>query len=282
MTEKTVTVTIDGEEVQAREGEMVLAACRRLGKDIPTLCHHDALEPYASCRVCMVEVTVRGWTSLVTACHYPVRDGLIVRTDSEAVLEARRVVLELLLSRCPKSEVIRDLAAQYGVTEPPYECDDPDEGCILCGLCVRICAAVMEDPSLRKEAGTSRASAGGIGFAGRGVDRKVTSPFELPLEQCIGCEACINVCPTGYVMKRLEAGKLIIDSWHAEVEEHRCASCGKAFLTEKQIALIKERSEKEVEGIELCPSCRRKKAGEDLKSASKAMNALKTGTIHVP
>ena len=268
MTVERIKMTVDGEQVSARSDETVLTVCRRLGKDIPTLCHHDALAPYASCRVCLVEATSGGRTTLVPSCQYPVSDGLVVQTDSPAVRDARRVVLELLLARCPASERIRELAAKYGVTETPYQSDDPEETCILCGLCVRTCQELI---------GTSA-----IGFAGRGVEREVTAPFDLPSEVCIGCEACINVCPTGYVVKRLETGKLVMETWHTELERHRCASCGEAFLTEKQIAFIRERVDKELEGLELCPTCRRKATGENVRTATKAMSALKIGTIRNP
>lgn len=262
MTVECVKMTVDGEKVSARADETVLTVCRRLGKDIPTLCHHEAIEPYASCRVCMVEITVRGWSSLVPSCHYLVSDGLIVATDTPTVRDARKVVLELLLARCPGSDRVRELAARFGVTETPYETDDPDEACILCGLCVRVCQEVI--------------GASAIGFAGRGVDRHVSSPFELPSDVCIGCQACVNVCPTGYVVKRLQQGKLIMETWHTELEQHTCTDCGGPFLTVKQIEFIKERAGKELseEEMKLCPACRRRLTGQNIKAATKAAGAI--------
>ena len=127
MTDETFQLAIDGQTVEARPGETVLAVCRRAGKDIPTLCHHEALEPYAACRVCLVEVD---WRRARAAWCRPASTrpstGLVVQTDSPAVRQARRLVLELLLARCPASDVVRDLAARYGVTETPYPTDDPE------------------------------------------------------------------------------------------------------------------------------------------------------------
>ena len=90
-----------------------------------------------------MEATGDGRTKLVPSCQRPVAEGLVIRTETQAVSDARRVVLELLLARCPDSDRLRELAERFGVTETPYRSDDPDQICILCGLCVRACAAVM-------------------------------------------------------------------------------------------------------------------------------------------
>jgi predicted molibdopterin-dependent oxidoreductase YjgC len=269
MSEGPVKITVDGVSVSARRDETVLDVCRRLGKDIPTLCHHKALKPYGACRVCLVELASGGARALVPSCQYPVLEGLAVETHSTAVAEGRQVVLELLLARCPGSERIREMAARYGVKSTPYPTDDPKETCILCGLCVRACEEAI------------RASA--VGFAGRGVERLVSVPFNLPSEVCIGCEACLNVCPTGHVVKRLEAAKLVMETWKTELPRARCARCGDPYLPERQIEFLKARIEKDPAvgarhavpaEVAWCPACRRRATGERFRTATKAQCKL--------
>ena len=138
------TLIIDGQEIHAKEGQTILEVARENGIDIPTLCYHPVLEPYGACRLCIVEVTRRGRTRLETSCTHPAWDGLEVKTHSPAVVEARKVILGLMLSRCPNVPVIQDLAREYGITEPPFPTDTPDEKCILCGLCVRTCHEMVK------------------------------------------------------------------------------------------------------------------------------------------
>ncbi len=185
-----VTLTIDGQTIQAEEGQTILEVCRKNSIDIPTLCYHPVLEPFGACRLCTVEIVRGGRPGLQTACTYPIVDGLEVSTSSPAVIEARRVILEMLLSRCPKVPVIQDLALEYGIKEPPFPTDNPDENCILCGLCVRACHELVK--------------AGAINFADRGVDRVIGPPFMEKTRDCIGCGACTIVCPTGAIQIVLE------------------------------------------------------------------------------
>ncbi len=185
-----VTLTIDGQKIEAQEGQTILEVCRRNSLDIPTLCNHPALEPYGACRMCTVEVIRKGWSSLHTACTHPAWDGLEVKTDSSAVREVRKTIIGLLLSRCPNVPVIQELALEYGVKEPPFAADNPDEKCILCGLCVRVCNDLVKAHVLN--------------FSQRGVDRVVGPPFMEKTRQCIGCGACTIVCPTGAIEIVLE------------------------------------------------------------------------------
>ncbi|UCH36809.1 MAG: 4Fe-4S dicluster domain-containing protein [Armatimonadota bacterium] len=110
---------------------------------------------------------------------------MVVRTDTPEVLEARKVIVELLLARCPQVEKLRELADQLGVGKPRFEPDKDDEKCILCGLCVRACQEVV---------GVSA-----INFLNRGPDRIVTTPYDMPSDVCIACGACAQVCPTGAI-----------------------------------------------------------------------------------
>ncbi len=181
-TEKEITMNIDGIEVNTIEGKSILEVAEKVGVKIPTLCYNDALEPFGGCRLCSVEITdKRGRKKVVTACNYPVFDGLVVETKSEKIFRTRQMLLELLLARCPKAKRIKDLAREYNVKEPSFFVGDAEEDCILCGLCARVCEKV----------GVSA-----INFANRGIDREVTTPYHTISDDCVGCGACAIVCPT--------------------------------------------------------------------------------------
>jgi len=176
-----IHLTINNRKIQAEEDATVLDAARKNGMDIPTLCHHPALEPQGMCRLCTVEVVAGKRRRFVTACNYPVSEGLEVFTHSEEVLSARRTIIELLWARCPDVEVIRDLAGELGVDRPRFRLED--DACILCGLCVRMCE--------------ERMGRSAISLVGRGVDLKVDTPFHIQTDVCMACGACVSVCPTG-------------------------------------------------------------------------------------
>lgn len=176
-----VTLTIDDRLVVAPQGRTILQAARAFGIDIPTLCYHEALSPYGACRLCVVEVIRRGHSRLFASCTYPVEEGLVVRTQSSRVLQARRMIVELLLARCPNVPVVRRLAEELGVERPRFKVTE-ESNCILCGLCVRMCDEVV--------------GAHAISFVGRGTGRDVDTPFRLKAEACIACGACAAVCPT--------------------------------------------------------------------------------------
>ncbi len=185
-----ITLTIDDQAIQAEEGQTILEVAKQNNIEIPTLCHHPLLEPYGACRLCTVEVIRRGRSSLQTACTHPAWDGLEVKTRSPEVMKARKMILGLLLSRCPNVPLIQERARQYGVEEPPFATETPDEKCILCGLCVRVCSDLVKAHVLH--------------FSDRGVDRVVGPPFLEKTRQCIGCGACTIVCPTGAIEVTLE------------------------------------------------------------------------------
>jgi heterodisulfide reductase subunit A len=189
-----VTLIIDGQKVQAEEGQTILEVAQQVGIEIPTLCYHPLLMPYGGCRLCTVEIVAGGSPGLQTACTYPVEEGLEVLTHSSSVIEARKMILGLLLSRTPNVEAIQDLAREYGITEPPFPTDTPDETCILCGLCVRTCDELVK--------------AGAIDFADRGVDRKIGPPFMEKTRVCIGCGACTIICPTDAIEIVLEEAEV--------------------------------------------------------------------------
>ncbi len=174
-------LTINGIPVEVERGVMVLEAARFLGLDIPTLCHDDGLKPAGACRLCVVEVSTRqnGRSKLLSACTLPCEDGMVVHTHSVRVERTRKLLIELYVATCPSSKRIQDLASAMGVRQCRYQAEH--ETCIQCGLCVRMCAHQM--------------MAGAIGFAGRGVNRSVSRPFDMTDERCRQCGACLYICP---------------------------------------------------------------------------------------
>jgi bidirectional [NiFe] hydrogenase diaphorase subunit len=175
-----ILLQIDGKEVKAREGMTVLEAARSAGIPIPTLCHHEKLEPYGACRLCIVELEMRGWTKLVVSCLYPVEQNLVVRTRSEKVDRIRKMILELLLAHAPDAFELQDLAKEYGADKDRFEKEA--SFCIHCGLCVRYCAEVK-----KKNA---------VGFVDRGTRREISFIPEIASKECWNCKECFPLCPT--------------------------------------------------------------------------------------
>ena len=175
-----ITLQIDGKKVQAKEGMTILEAAQSAGIFIPTLCHHEKLEPYGACRICTVEIEARGRTNLVAACLYPVEQNLVVRTRSEKVDKTRKMLLELMLAHAPDAAELQDLAQEYGANKARFEKES--SFCILCGLCVRYCAEVK-----KKNA---------IGFVDRGARREISFIPEIASKECWNCKECFPLCPT--------------------------------------------------------------------------------------
>ena len=178
-----ILLQIDGKEVKAKEGMTVLEAARSAGIYIPTLCHHEKLDPYGACRICTVEVETGGRTNLVAACIYPVAQDLVVRTRSEKVDKTRKTILELMLAHAPDAPDLQDLAQEYGADKDRFE-KEPSF-CILCGLCVRYCAEVK-----KKNA---------VGFVDRGPSREINFIPEIASKECWNCKECFPLCPTSYL-----------------------------------------------------------------------------------
>ena len=178
-----INLQIDGRKVKTAVGKTVLDAAQVADIDIPTLCQHEKIEPFGSCRICTVEVEVRGWTKLVAACLYPVEEGLIVRTRSEKVDRIRKMILEFLLANAPFSDRVQELAREYGADSDRFE--KQSSFCILCGLCVRYCAEVK-----KKNA---------VGFVDSGASREIRFIPEIALKECRGCQECFPLCPTAYL-----------------------------------------------------------------------------------
>ena len=193
-----IQFNLNDKQCEVPEGTTILHAARESGIDIPTLCYHDKLEPYGGCRLCLVEVGVGASPdrmNLLPSCTTKVENGQTVITDSDRVKKARKFVITLLLSRSPESKELQKIAADLGLPMENKESlnlvEDyllnqakrtEETNCIRCSLCVRVCMAIPKRFALS--------------LAGRGIARKVTSPFEKVSDTCIGCGSCAYVCPT--------------------------------------------------------------------------------------
>ena len=175
-----VKFTIDGQETEVEQGTTILEAAQKLGIEIPTLCYHKGLTPYGACRVCLVEIIEDGKTSLQASCIYKARDGLAIKTNTDRVAKTRKIIVELLLARCPDAKPVQELAEKLGVHK--IRITKKNEDCLLCGLCVRMCE--------------ERMGRGAISFAHRGIRRKVEPAFDVQSDVCQTCGACYFVCPT--------------------------------------------------------------------------------------
>ncbi len=240
---ETLTLSIDGQAVRARRGATLLEAASAAGIHIPTLCHHDALEPHGACRLCVVDIRRPGWSAeprMVAACLYPVEDGLVVLTGSGRVRAARREILDLLLARCPESPRIRRLALDYGIRETSYRRNAEHTDCILCGLCTRLC---------------DRLGPAAISLVGRGIGREVAPPFHEPPPDCVGCLACSLICPAGHIpFTRSDGGHSI---WGRTFPRLRCPTCGRAHITEAEADYCATRTGLTRADLEKCDTCKR-------------------------
>jgi bidirectional [NiFe] hydrogenase diaphorase subunit len=179
---KEIVLEIDGKPVKATQDMTVFQAAQAAGISIPTLCHHEKLEPYGVCRMCMVEVEARGRQDYVVSCLYPVAPDLVVRTRSERVDKIRRVILEEVLAHAPNSPELVQLAQEYGADRNRFEKES--SFCILCGLCVRYCAEVKAKNA--------------VGFVERGPRREIRFVPEVASKECWDCQECFAICPTSY------------------------------------------------------------------------------------
>ncbi|HEY3352892.1 MAG TPA: 2Fe-2S iron-sulfur cluster-binding protein [Polyangia bacterium] len=235
------TLVVDGAAVHlpARPDAVLLDAVRAAGARVPTLCHHPALEPLGGCRLCLVEITRpawNGWSKLVVSCLYPVEEGLVVSTASERVVATRRVVLELLLARCPEAPAVRALAREHGVTATPYAPPAEPTDCVLCGRCTRVC---------------DRVGASAIASVDRGIGRVIAPPFTSPPPACTGCLACGRICPTACIP--FTDGETSREIWGRSFPLVPCARCGRGFATAEELAGVGA-----IEPCEpLCDACRR-------------------------
>jgi len=174
---------IDGKNVTAEAGMTILEVAQQEGIYIPTLCHHEKLEPYGGCRICIVEVEEKGWTKLVVACVFPVKNDIRVQTRSPKVDRIRKTIIELLMAHAPDSPALVELAETYGAQTNRFV-KDPSF-CIHCGLCVRYCAEVAQKHA--------------IGFVDRGIHKEISFNPEIAARECNDCKECFPLCPTSYL-----------------------------------------------------------------------------------
>lgn len=229
-------MVIDGQEIEVEAGRTILEAAREHGIHIPTLCYHEAMEPFGACRVCVVEVEAGRGRQLVASCAYPCTDGLIVHTNSDAALQSRRITVELLMASSAHTPLIRHLADELGIGEPRFTMESDD--CILCGLCVRACHEIV--------------GVGAISLINRGIEKKVSTPFQIDSNVCIECGTCVLVCPTGAItLADITGGARTVHSWETEFEAIDCRVCGHHYLAPKfadHVSLLAEPALSIVEG----------------------------------
>jgi bidirectional [NiFe] hydrogenase diaphorase subunit len=247
MSEKElVRFRIDGREVEAAGGAMLLPVGLENGFAVPHLCHHEAVIPYGACRLCLVEVTKGGRTRMTTSCNYPVDAGIEVATGTENVRRARRMILELLLARAPRSEQILTMAQEAGVDRSRFRVIEEARDCILCGLCERVCREVV--------------GANAISFINRGDRREVRPPFGDPVA-CIACGACVYVCPTDCIKMEEHGDERTIVRWKRTLKMQTCKSCGRPFAPLFQLNWIIDKAHLPKDFYTVCPVCRKAKKG---------------------
>jgi len=228
-----VELTIDGQAVGVPPGTSILDAAASVGIDIPALCYDKTLSTFGACRLCSVEI--EGRPNLAAACATPVADGMVIHTESDTVVDARRTVLDLLLSDHPQDCLVCEKAGdcllqeycyRYGVDHTSFvkgatkqlEIDSDNHlierdqnKCILCGKCVRVCQEVQVTNA--------------VDFAGRGFESTVTSSFDHPLSSdfCRFCGQCVDLCPTGALVNKQLKGTR---SWDRTKVRTTCPFCG--------------------------------------------------------
>jgi len=227
-----ISLTIDGQKVNVPAGTTVLQAAQLIGIDIPTFCFEKDLTAPGACRICVVEI--EGIRNMPASCVTAVCEGMVVHTDSPAVREARKTILELLVANhpldcmtCEKSGKckLQDYAYRYGVGSTPYGGDKHEyplddsnpyitrdlNKCILCGKCVATCNAIPERSV--------------INFAYRGFNTKIATAMDEDLKDsdCVYCNRCVAVCPVGAITDKTMAGKG--RHWEIEKKQMTCTFC---------------------------------------------------------
>lgn len=243
-----ITITIDGVACVCEKGEYLLDIAKRNGICIPTLCHHPALPGRGCCRVCIVEVEERGRRKVVTSCIYPVTGECAAFTNSDKIREERAMVLAFLRKRAPHSDTIAQMAAEYGAPSMERIAGIDADKCILCGLCMKACAAM----------GT-----GAIAEILRGTEKRVATPYDEPSLECIGCAACAHICPTCNIECVDTADTRTI--WHRTFDFVKCRECGAVLGTRELMQRAAARTDLPIQI--LCDDCRARQTARMLDSS---------------
>jgi formate dehydrogenase major subunit len=226
-------VTIDDREVSAQERQTILDVARQHGIYIPSLCYHRKTGQAGRCRICVVEV--EGVRALQTACSTVVRDGMVVRTDTPAVMDVRRLCVNLLLANghhnCLSCEQngdceLQDAAYHLGIEVPAFRVEEPEaeidrsaemivrdpRKCIQCGRCVVGCQSVVVN--------------GVLDFGYRGAHARVICDHDLPMGEssCVQCGECSQLCPVGAIIDKKAIGKG--RAFDLEQVDTTCPYCG--------------------------------------------------------
>ncbi|MDD5168504.1 MAG: 2Fe-2S iron-sulfur cluster-binding protein [Syntrophales bacterium] len=233
-----VNITIDGHQIEAKEGSTVLQNAQALKIDIPTLCFHKEVSPFGACRLCSVEIKANGKWQLAASCQTEVAKGMEVKTDTTKVRENRKLAAALLYYKYPTTEAVRTMAAKLGVEIKGEKTDGRD--CILCGLCTRTCHEIVRVDALR--------------FQDRGLGREVEPKIEFVTANCIGCGSCAYACPTGFVQMESVDDKRII--WNKVFKMATCKVCGQYFAPIEQLEWIAKTTGQALDNLMTCTSCR--------------------------
>src|SRR6476659_4116402 len=232
---KNVTITVDGKQVTAPAGTLLIEACKAVGIEVPSFCYYPGLSLQAACRMCLVRI--EKMPKLQTACTVPITDGMVVATDTDEVRQARKSMIELLLGNhpldCPVCDAggeceLQDMTFKYGAAESRYMegklhkeeqqwspivfFDRPR--CILCYRCVRVCGEGMDVSAL------------GVQLRG---SSSVIAPNEGDHLDCEECGMCIDICPVGALTSG--AYRYKTRPWEMKHVGTICTHCGDGCKT---------------------------------------------------
>jgi NADH dehydrogenase/NADH:ubiquinone oxidoreductase subunit G len=261
----SLKVKINNKTYNAEKGEYVLELCRQNQILIPTLCHHESLSGLGACRLCVVEVNEGGGNRVVVSCVYPLSRDCEIFTESEKIKGIRRTILSMLRGRAPEGNRLASLCSMYGVEDdgrfspPKNEKGSSGEkrltsACILCGLCVEACAKL----------GT-----GAISTVGRGTGRKISTPYDEPCADCVGCGSCAAVCPTAAI--ECAERDSIRTIWGKTFDLVCCEICGRPFATKEELKYSAKLSAPDDGAAtpvgNVCENCRRRKSSDVMANA---------------